>query len=308
MIDKTIDRRTSQNAEKFNDYDSFVDKFKPKKTTDDCYTPDVVYDAIADWVANEYGVDKATFARPFYPGGDYKLEDHLKKMQEGLLDMCARQEAIRIELTRKEDYTDKIVVDNPPFSIVSRIIQFYTEHEVPFFLFCPTLAGPVRYSDFCTVLPCGVKITYTNGAEVNTSFVTNLEPHDILMRTCPELWKAVDRANRENVAKTSIPKYQLPPEVLTSAQAYHFAEHGVSFALRRSEAIRIPCLDSMKETGKGIFGNGWLMSREATQRRLKADEEKERNKVKENAEPDFVFNLSQKEIDIIDSLGGGCDG
>lgn len=280
MIDKTIDRRTSQNAEKFNDYDSFVDKFKPKKTTDDCYTPDVVYDAIADWVANEYGVDKATFARPFFPGGDYEAED----------------------------YTDKIVVDNPPFSLVSRIIQFYTEHEVPFFLFCPTLAGPVRYSDFCTVLPCGVKITYTNGAEVNTSFATNLEPHDIMMRTCPELWKAVDRANRENVAKTSIPKYQLPPEVLTSAQAYHFAEHGVSFALRRSEAIRIPRLDSMKETGKGIFGNGWLMSREATQRRLKAEEEKERNKVKENAEPDFVFTLSRKEIDIIDSLGGGCDG
>lgn len=25
--------------EKFNDYEGFVDKFKPKKTTDDCYTP-----------------------------------------------------------------------------------------------------------------------------------------------------------------------------------------------------------------------------------------------------------------------------
>lgn len=23
----------------FNDYDGFVEKFKPKKTTDDCYTP-----------------------------------------------------------------------------------------------------------------------------------------------------------------------------------------------------------------------------------------------------------------------------
>ena len=281
MIDKTIDRRTSQNAEKFNDYDSFVEKFKPKKTTDDCYTPDVVYDAIADWVANEYGIDKATFARPFYPGGDYE----------------------------REDYTGKVVVDNPPFSLVSKIIKFYVEHDVPFFLFCPTLAGPVRYSDMCTVIPCGVKITYTNGAEVNTSFVTNLEPHDILMRTCPELWEAVDKANRENVAKTFIPRYLLPPEVLTSAQAYHFAEHGVSFTLRRSEAIRIPRLDSMKKTGKGIFGNGWLMSHEATQRRLKAEEEKERNKAsREGREPDFVFNLSERELEIIDSLGGDSDG
>lgn len=280
MIDKTIDRRTSQNAEKFNDYDSFVEKFKPKKTTDDCYTPDVVYNAIADWVANEYGVSKDKFSRPFYPGGDYE----------------------------NEDYTDKIVVDNPPFSLVSRIIQFYVEHNIPFFLFCPTLAGPVKYSDICTVIPCGVKITYTNGAVVNTSFVTNLEPHDILMRTCPDLWEAVDKANRENVAKTSIPRYLLPPEVLTSAQAYHFAEHGVSFTLRRSEAVRISRLESMKAAKKDIFGNGWLMSREATQRRTRAEKEKERNKAKGEAEPDFVFNLSEREFEIIDSLGGDSNG
>jgi hypothetical protein len=280
MIDKTIDRRTSQDTEKFNDYDSFVEKFKPKKTTDDCYTPDVVYNAIADWVANEYGIPKDKFSRPFYPGGDYE----------------------------NEDYTDKIVVDNPPFSIVSRIIQFYVEHDVPFFLFCPTLAGPVKYSDFCTVIPCGVNITYTNGAEVNTSFVTNLEPHEILMRTCPELWEAVDKANRENVAKTVIPRYLLPPEVLTSAQAYHFAEHGVSFTLRRSEAVRISRLESMKATKKNIFGNGWLLSREATQRRMEAEKEKERNKMRGDDEPDFVFNLSEKEFKIIDSLGGDSDG
>ena len=28
----------------FDDYDGFVEKFKPKKTTDDCYTPPAVYD------------------------------------------------------------------------------------------------------------------------------------------------------------------------------------------------------------------------------------------------------------------------
>ena len=28
------------------EYDAFVEKFKPKKTTDDCYTPPLVYDAI----------------------------------------------------------------------------------------------------------------------------------------------------------------------------------------------------------------------------------------------------------------------
>ena len=27
-------------------YEQFVDKFKPKKTTDDCMTPPLVYDAV----------------------------------------------------------------------------------------------------------------------------------------------------------------------------------------------------------------------------------------------------------------------
>ena len=30
----------------FNDYEGFVEKFKPKKTTDDCYTPPAVYDYV----------------------------------------------------------------------------------------------------------------------------------------------------------------------------------------------------------------------------------------------------------------------
>ncbi len=50
---------------KNQDYKDFVEKFKPKKTTDDCYTPPLVYEAISDWVANEYNLDKSTFCRPF---------------------------------------------------------------------------------------------------------------------------------------------------------------------------------------------------------------------------------------------------
>lgn len=51
------------------EYSEFVEKFKLKKTTDDCYTPDKVYDAVAGWVENEYGVKREIFVRPFYPGG-----------------------------------------------------------------------------------------------------------------------------------------------------------------------------------------------------------------------------------------------
>ena len=32
------------------DYDGFMEKFKPRKTTDDCYTPQPVYDAVLGWL------------------------------------------------------------------------------------------------------------------------------------------------------------------------------------------------------------------------------------------------------------------
>ena len=57
-------------------YEEFTNKFKPKKTTDDCYTPPLVYAAVRDWVVAEYGIDAEKIARPFYPGGDYENFDY----------------------------------------------------------------------------------------------------------------------------------------------------------------------------------------------------------------------------------------
>lgn len=34
-------------------YEEFVNKFKSKKTTDDCYTPDVIYKVVKDWAIKE---------------------------------------------------------------------------------------------------------------------------------------------------------------------------------------------------------------------------------------------------------------
>lgn len=31
-------------------YEQFVEKFKPKRTTDDCYTPPQVYETVLKWV------------------------------------------------------------------------------------------------------------------------------------------------------------------------------------------------------------------------------------------------------------------
>lgn len=92
------------------EYNEFLHKFDVKKTTDDCYTPDVVYDAVADWVVKEYGLSRDQFVRPFFPGGDYQ---------------------------RHKYEPDSVVVDNPPFSILAEILDFYTRMGIRFFLFSP---------------------------------------------------------------------------------------------------------------------------------------------------------------------------
>lgn len=57
----------------FTDYDGFCEKFKPKKTTDDCYTPPAVYDAVLDYVdRNVAPIGGREVVRPFWPGGDYE--------------------------------------------------------------------------------------------------------------------------------------------------------------------------------------------------------------------------------------------
>ena len=257
---------TSQDKEKFNDYEGFVEKFKSKLTTDDCYTPPLVYQAVADWVADNYGVSKERFVRPFYPGGDYE----------------------------NYDYSVGIVVDNPPFSILSKIINFYIANGIKFFLFAPTLSGLVRYSDVCTALPVGVDITYDNGAVIITSFVTNLEPYEIRMKTAPTLYAAVAEADRKNRAKTTkqMPKYVYPPELITSAQLYTYNKYGIDFVIPRGECVRVGKLDAQKPFGKVIFGGGLLLNERLTAEREKAEREKA-----------TVFELSERERYVLENLG-----
>lgn len=52
-----------------HEYAAFIEKFKPKKTTDDCYTPPNIYEAVLSWVIKEYGIDRESVVRPFWPGG-----------------------------------------------------------------------------------------------------------------------------------------------------------------------------------------------------------------------------------------------
>ena len=100
-LDEQDTERIGRKA-KHEDYESFVNKFKPKLTTDDCMTPEPVICAIADWVANEYKLDQGNFVRPFWPGLDF---------------------------TRFDYQPWHVVVDNPPFSIGAKICRWYLERN-----------------------------------------------------------------------------------------------------------------------------------------------------------------------------------
>ena len=227
------------------EYKAFVDKFKAKKTTDDCYTPETVYAAVADWVAREYGVDRASFVRPFWPGGDFERFDY----PEG----CS-------------------VVDNPPFSILSRIIAFYARREIPFFLFAPALTL-FSSSSSATCLPVGVQITYDNGAKVPTSFVTNMDDREIRVRTAPELYKVVKTADDANRAESTkaLPRYEYPDNIITAAMVQRWCKYGVEYRLRVKDSRPIDALEAQKTRGLSIFGNGFLLSSSAAAERAAAE-------------------------------------
>jgi hypothetical protein len=267
-----VDEKNSKGstAERLNDYDGFTQKFEAKKTTDDCYTPPLVYDAIAGWVCREYGVNRDDFIRPFYPGNDYTAFD----------------------------YTGKIVVDNPPFSILAQIIDFYNFIGVKFFLFAPLLTSMKHSMKDCCFICCDCTITYENGANVNTAFLTNLEPYEIMIRTAPDLKAAVSEANakaKKERKPPDKPKYKYPPEVVSIQLISAFARHDIDIKIRRDELCPIGTLDSQRAHGKAIFGGGFLTSHtrgaELDEARRQADEARRQ-----------VWELSPRELDIIDEL------
>lgn len=227
-------RREEKNmSAKKIDYASFIDKFKEKKTTDDCYTPIPIYEIVLNWVRERYGINAKDVIRPFYPGGDYK----------------------------KCSYDKKIVVDNPPFSIISEIVNYYLDHDIPFFLFAPalTLFSPAsdRFEQFCHI-GTNVTITYENGAKISTSFLTNLDENVIL--TAPDLYKLIIKANAGEIKRT-LPKYQYPTNLIRSSDLGKLSKNGVDYRLTRNQVKFIRQLDSQRPKKKTIFGGGVLTSK-----------------------------------------------
>lgn len=265
-------------SESSEDYEKFVDKFKPKLTTDDCYTPQNIYEVIRDWALEHYGLQGAPVIRPFYPGGDYEHETYP--------DGC-------------------VVIDNPPFSILSQICRFYTERGIQFFLFAPALTLFSIAAGTCNYLPMSCRITYENGADVRTSFVTNLGNYKI--ETVPELWRLVDGLNAQNTNEneTELPGYTYPDCVMTPIRIAPTAKW-ITLRVRAEDASFIRALDAQRDHGKTIYGAAFLLSEKAAAEKAAAEKAAAEKAAAEMAAA-HVWELSARERLIVAALGNHDD-
>ena len=270
----------SSNPIVFHDYESYVAKFTENpKTTDDTFTPRDVYEAVLKYVGEVVDLTGKQILRPFYPGGDYRNAEYPE---------------------------DGIVIDNPPFSIFTEIVKFYTATGIPFFLFGQgkTIMCCVKY---CTAVIVTDLLTYENGARIYTNFASNLFGDTIIM-TAPRLNDLIFSGPSQNV-KANLASYNYPPELLSFSQMQTICRGGVEFAVKRSECQIVKNLDNHP---KSLFGEHILLSsakaeekesaKTLAQEQAKVKAEERERKRAELAGMVGVIPLSQRERRIVERL------
>ena len=266
--------RGSQSSIVFHDYESFLAKFADSpKTTDDCFTPQDVYQAVVDYVGTIIDMSDKVVLRPFFPGGDYENAEY--------------------------PYNG-IVIDNPPFSMFLPIVKFYTARKIPFFLFGPGMTI-VWASKYCTVLCINNNIVFENGAKVACNFASNLFGDTVAM-TAPRLSQAI-AACPSQIIKPKNAQYAYPDNMLCVSDLQAICKGGVDFAVSREETHMIDKMD-LHPKKCNIFGTRFLVSDDVVERKKKALEKSKEEQVKEQAKAGTFVNiqLSDREQKIIDRL------
>lgn len=254
--------------EKFEDYESFVQKHEDstKKTTDDCYTPPAVYEVVKNFAGTLIDLTDRPIVRPFYPGGDYKKFGYPE---------------------------DCVVIDNPPFSIVSQIAQWYEAVGIQYFLFAPHLTCfDCRAS--CTILT-DASVKYANGAIVKTSFITNFtdEPKVWL---CPSLKKQLNDV--AGVTEHPTEKKNYPPNAINPGQVGKFLSRGIELKIPKNECVYVTNLDALRALGGGqrIFGGGILFSDRIADELQRHKKGFERDVELSDREKRIIEQLNNKEL------------
>jgi len=262
----------------YYDYESFLAKFADNpKTTDDCFTPKDVYEAVVQYVGTIVDLSDKQILRPFFPGGDYE----------------------------HADYPDNgIVIDNPPFSMFTEIVKFYSAREIPFFLFGQgkTIMSCTKY---CTAVIVSDLLTYENGARIYTNFASNLFG-DTLVTTAPKLNDLIFSCPSQNV-KANLASYNYPPELLSFSQMQTICRGGVEFSVKRNECQIVKNLDNHP---KQLFGEHILLSsakaEEKESAKALAQEQAEHQRLAQR-EAMEVIPLSPRERRIVERINNSCN-
>lgn len=242
--------------------------------------PPEVYEAVKDWAVARYNLEGREIVRPFWPGADY---------------------------TNPTQYPDGcVVIDNPPFSILAQIIDYYRQAEIDFFLYAPHLTS-FNYlrREGISLIVADSNITYENGAIVSTAFITNLEEAKAV--ASPELAGIIRQANKRNVQARQAEKgkrvtiWDYPEELLRATDLLRYARAGVDFAVWPDELVFVSKLENQPK-GKAIYGKGALLGARALERKRRAEEEKRAAEEEKRRALAVTVHLSPREHQLINQL------
>ena len=210
-------------------------------STDECYTPPAVYDTVLDYAVERYQLQGKHIVRPFIPGGDYQKYAY--------------------------DEND-VVVDNPPFSMTTKITKWYIDHNIPFFLFVNGLYGVSLSRGLhgkATVIVTNAQVSFYNkGSEkrIRLGFVTNMEPKNIIIRGDATLTNKLNGL----VDKKSFKRFHYPDNFLKNNDILAALQRNVELKLTTDNCLFEDNLDyhkaQMHATSQrmDVFGGGYLVN------------------------------------------------
>lgn len=204
--------------------------------------------------------------RPFYPGWDYENYIYDK---------------------------NGVVIDNPPFSILRKIVNFYNSQNIKYFLFAPGLMlfnYCIGNEKTCAII-VNSDIIYENGAKVNTGFITNLDKSRV--RTAPDLSNMLEQLQKK---KNKRKKINYPKNVISAALLQKYSKIPMHIENDEIKFIRNCGIER-----HGMFGYGGLIS-DYKAAEIKAAEIKTAEIKAAEIKAAEVIELTQDERDVINRL------
>lgn len=204
-------------------------------TLDECYTSPEVYDTVLKYAVERYHLQGKHVVRPFVPSGNYQHYVYDK---------------------------NDVVIDNPPFSMTTKITKWYINHDIPFFLF---INGQYAVSlsrglhGKATVIATNANVSFyheSNNKVIKMGFVTNLEPKDIVLRGDVALTNKLNSL----VKKKSLNKFKYPKNIIRNSDVLTAIHRGVELQLTTNNCLFEDRLDYHKEHKlSGIVGGCYLV-------------------------------------------------